>query len=185
MLIDYKRVLCPVQFDKNSLAALAVAKEIATQNKGKLFVMHVVSAHTDPTRVGGAAMAAHDEKVAQEELAKLEKEQLADIDHEVVRRLGNPAEEVGKAEHEFGIDLVVMANARPHRSEPSGARQRRRTGRARSGLPGPDHPRQVGRGRLRAGSRISKVRLWKRSSVFPSSHSVRVEDNPTLSLSHI
>jgi universal stress protein A len=109
MLIDYKRVLCPVQFDNNSLAALAVAKEIAKQNKGKLFVMHVVSAHTDPTRVGGAAMAAHDEKIAQEELAKLEKEQLADIDHEVVRRLGNPAEEVGKAEHEFGIDLVVMA----------------------------------------------------------------------------
>jgi len=109
MLIDYKRVLCPVQFDNNSLAALAVAKEIARQNKGKLFVMHVVSAHTDPTRVGGAAMAAHDEKIAQEELAKLEKEQLADIDHEVIRRLGNPAEEVGKAEHEFGIDLVVMA----------------------------------------------------------------------------
>ncbi len=109
MLIDYKRVLCPVQFDNNSLAALAVAKEIAKQNKGKLFVMHVVSAHTDPTRVGGAAMAAHDEKIAQEELAKLEKEQLADIDHEVVRRLGNPAEEVGKAEHEFGINLVVMA----------------------------------------------------------------------------
>jgi len=109
MLIDYKRVLCPVQFDKNSLAALAVAKEIATQNKGKLFVMHVVSAHTDPTRVGGAAMVGHDEKIAQEELAKLEKEQLGDIEHEVVRRLGNPAEEVGKAEREFGIDLVVMA----------------------------------------------------------------------------
>jgi universal stress protein A len=109
MLIDYKRVLCPVQLDKNSLAALAVAKEIATQNNGKLFVMHVVSAHTDPTRVGGAAMAAHDEKIAEQELAKLEKEQLGDIEHEIIRRLGNPAEEVGKAEHDFGIDLVVMA----------------------------------------------------------------------------
>ncbi len=109
MLIDYKRVLCPVQFDKNSLAALAVAKEIATQNKGKLFVIHVVSAHTDPTRVGGPAMVGHDEKIAEQELAKLEKEQLGDIEHEVVRRLGNAAEEVAKAEHEFGIDLVVMA----------------------------------------------------------------------------
>ena len=109
MLINYKRVLCPVQFDQNSLAVLAVAKEIATQNKGKVFVMHVVSPHTDPTRVGGAALAAHDEKVAEQEMAALEKDQLANIEHEIIRRMGNPAEEITKAEHEYGIDLVVMA----------------------------------------------------------------------------
>jgi universal stress protein A len=109
MLTDYKRVLCPVQFDQNSLAALAVAKEIAKQNKGKLFVMHVVSPHADPTRIGGAAMAAHDEKASEQEMAKLEKEQLGDIEHEAILRLGYPAEEVAKAEHEFGIELVVMA----------------------------------------------------------------------------
>ena len=79
MLINYKRVLCPVQFDQNSLAVLAVAGEIATQNKGKVFVMHVVSPHPDPTRVGGAALAAHDEKVAEQEMAALEKDQLANI----------------------------------------------------------------------------------------------------------
>jgi len=109
MLLDYKRVLCPVQFDKNSLAALAVAKEIAAQNQGQVFVMHVVSPHMDPTRVGGAALAAHDEKVAEKEMAKLEMEQLADCAHQIVRRMGNPAEEITKAEHEFGIDLLVMA----------------------------------------------------------------------------
>ncbi|MGO9061410.1 MAG: universal stress protein [Candidatus Binataceae bacterium] len=109
MLSDYKRVLCPIQFDPNSIAALAVAKEIAKRNNGKLFVLHVVSPHTDPIRVGGAAMAAHDEKVSEQELAKLEQEHLQDIEHEALLRLGHPAEEVAKAEHEFGIDLVVMA----------------------------------------------------------------------------
>jgi len=109
MLTDYKRVLCPVQLDQHSLTTLAVGKEIAKKNNGKLFVLHVVSPHTDPTRVGGAAMAGHDEKVSQQELAKIEREHLGDIEHETLMRLGHPAEEIAKAEHEFGIDLVVMA----------------------------------------------------------------------------
>jgi universal stress protein A len=109
MLTDYKRVLCPVQLDDHSLTTLAVAKELARRNNGKLFVLHVVSPHVDPTRVGGPAMAAHDEKVSEQELATLEREQLSDIEHEVVLRFGHPTEEIVKAEHEFGIDLVVMA----------------------------------------------------------------------------
>ena len=36
MLTDYKRVLCPVQLDDHSLMTLAVAKEIAKRNNGKL-----------------------------------------------------------------------------------------------------------------------------------------------------
>ncbi len=110
MLTNFKRVLCPVQFDdKNSAAALALAKEIAQQNKGKLFVLNVVSPHADPTRVGGAAMAAHDEKLAEQEIARIKREVLADTDHETVLLIGNPAEEIVKAEREYGADLVVMA----------------------------------------------------------------------------
>src|SRR5271155_1130437 len=109
MLTDYKRVLCPVQLDQHSLTTLAVAKDIAKRNNGKLFVLHAVSPHIDPTRIGGAALPAHDEKVSEQELARIEREQLGDIEHEVILRLGHPTEEIVKAEHEFGIDLVVMA----------------------------------------------------------------------------
>ncbi len=109
MLTDYKRVLCPVQLDDHSLMTLAVAKEIAKRNNGKLFVLHAVSPNTDPTRIGGAAMPARDEKVSEQELAAIERQQLSDIDHEIVLRFGHPTEEIIKAEHEFGIDLVVMA----------------------------------------------------------------------------
>jgi universal stress protein A len=110
MLTNFKRVLCPVQFDdKNSVAALAMAKEIVKQNKGKLFVFNAVSPHADPTRMGGAAMAAHDEKVAEQEMARLKKEMLADVEHETILLIGNPAEEIVKAEHAYGTDLVVMA----------------------------------------------------------------------------
>ena len=109
MLTDYKRVLCPVQLDDHSLTTLALAKQIARNNNGKLFVLHVVAPNIDPTRIGGAALPARDEKVSQQELAKLEQEQLKDIEHETILRLGHPAEEIVKAEHEFAIDLVVMA----------------------------------------------------------------------------
>jgi len=109
MLNNFKRVLCPVQFDQNSLAALTLAKQIAKENGGKLIVLNVVSPHADPTRVGGAAMVAHDEKLAEQELARVKRELLGDIDHETVLTIGNPAEEIIKAEHDYGADLVVMA----------------------------------------------------------------------------
>jgi universal stress protein A len=109
MLTNFKRVLCPVQFDQNSLAALGVAKDIATANNGKLIVLSVVSPHVDPTRMGGAAMAAHDEKLAEQELARIKRDTLGGVEHETVLLIGNPAEEIIKAEHDYGADLVVMA----------------------------------------------------------------------------
>src|SRR5690349_5572693 len=109
MLNNFKKVLCPVQFDQNSLAALTVAKEIAQANQAKLVVLNVVSPHADPTRMGGAAMAAHDEKLAEQEIARLNREMLAGVDHETILTIGNPAEEIIKAEHDYGADLVVMA----------------------------------------------------------------------------
>jgi universal stress protein A len=107
--MNYNRVLCPLQFDNHSVATLSVAKDIARLNKGKLFVMHVVSQVSDPTRVGGPSMVVHDEKVAEQRMAELEKEHFGDIDHEIIIRFGHPAEEIIKAEHDFGIELVVMA----------------------------------------------------------------------------
>jgi nucleotide-binding universal stress UspA family protein len=109
MLTSFKRVLCPVQLDPHSEAALATAKEIVKQNSGKLFVLYAVSPHLDPTRIAGAAMPAHDEKAAEQELARLKAQMLGDVEHETVILRGAAAEEIIKAEHDFGIDLVVMA----------------------------------------------------------------------------
>jgi nucleotide-binding universal stress UspA family protein len=109
MLTSFKRVLCPVQLEPHSEAALATAKEITKQNGGKLYVLYVVSLHTDPTRISGPAMPARDAKAAEQELARLKKEMLGDVEHETVLLHGNPTEEIVKAEHDFGIDLVVMA----------------------------------------------------------------------------
>ena len=109
MLTNFKRILCPVQLDKNSATALTMAKDVVKQNSGKLFVLYAVSPHADPTRVGGPAMVAHDEKAAEQEMARLKQEMLSDVEHETVIRIGNPADEIVKAEHDFGVDLVVMA----------------------------------------------------------------------------
>jgi len=103
--------VCPVQSDQNSLVALGVAKQAGKQNSGKLFVMHVV--YPARMRIGSGGVAANDKKIEEQELARLEPEQLKDIEHKVIFRLGNPAEEVLKAEYEFAIDLVVMATQLP------------------------------------------------------------------------
>jgi len=107
MLTSFRRVLCPVQFDQNSTAALGNAKEIAQKNRGKLFVLHVVSPQA--FRVGGLGITAHEKKVAEQEMARLRGEKLSDVEHETIVLIGNPAEEIVKGEHQYGIDLVVMA----------------------------------------------------------------------------
>ncbi len=44
----FKRILCPVDFDSNSLEALRVARELAIREQGTIQVLHVTQP-IDPT----------------------------------------------------------------------------------------------------------------------------------------
>jgi nucleotide-binding universal stress UspA family protein len=49
MSFPFRRILCPVDFDDNSLAALEVAAQIARQNDGTVLLFHVVPMMIAPT----------------------------------------------------------------------------------------------------------------------------------------
>ncbi len=108
MFTHARKILCPAEFNDTFLPALALARQIALQNKGKLYLLHVVRPHLDPSVVGGPALTQHDAKVAEQEMERISMEHLGGVPHETLIRVGDPAEVVLKTEQEFGIDLVIM-----------------------------------------------------------------------------
>ena len=46
---SYQRILCPIDFDENSLAALHAATDLARRSDGTVFVLHVVPMIVQPT----------------------------------------------------------------------------------------------------------------------------------------
>lgn len=110
MLKEFQHILCPVEFEDASLAAIPLAKRIVQENGGVLHVVHVVSDRVDPLQVGGASKIYHDERLAQLRLDGISRAQLEGVRHVMLVRLGAPIDEVIlKAEQELDIDLVVMA----------------------------------------------------------------------------
>jgi len=114
----FHRILCPVDFDENSMAALDLARVIASQNGAQLYLMHVV-----PFPIGATEIMLPSEPIpAWEEGSKLKLEKIADeripeaIASETVTRSGVPAEQIVRAVVELNIDLVVMATHGRERS---------------------------------------------------------------------
>jgi len=97
----FNRILCPIDFGRNSLKALALAKQIASENTAALYVIHVC-----PTTVSASSLAA--EQVARDRLQEIATGQLADVPHELLVTTGDAAERVTKVQLALGIDLVVM-----------------------------------------------------------------------------
>lgn len=107
----FNKILCPVDFDDNSMAALDLACSLAAQNGAQLYLMHV-----DSFPIGATEIMLPSEPIpAWEESSKLRLERIArervpnTIRCEAVTRSGVPAEQIVRAEAELNIDLVVMA----------------------------------------------------------------------------
>ena len=49
MADPFRRILCPVDFDDNSMQALDTAADLARENNGTVFVLHVVPMIVPPT----------------------------------------------------------------------------------------------------------------------------------------
>jgi glycine betaine transporter len=107
MIGDAKNILCPIEFDESFLNVLMLSKQLVQRNAGTLYLMHVVP-EGDPLVIGSAAKPHHDEVLAEQELKRVIQEHLSDVPARIVLRVGDAAEEIIKAEREFGIDLVVM-----------------------------------------------------------------------------
>jgi len=104
----FTRILCPIDFDDNSLDALRMASPLAQENKARLYVLHVVKL-TNPTVISAPLIAEETGRLAREGLDRLSKEELAGVEHETMLRSGHAANEILAAEGDIKADLVVMA----------------------------------------------------------------------------
>jgi CBS domain-containing protein len=112
MALEYRNVLCPVEFDDaNFLLALHTATEFVRESQGRLFVL---TAFPEIVKEPAGTKLYADVNQAQEEyarskMAEVERKELAGIQHELLIMLGDPAETILKAARQVKADLIVMA----------------------------------------------------------------------------
>lgn len=110
MAFPYRKILCPVEFDDNSLMALDKAIEIARH-----FGAAVTSVHVIPlvARFGDFPMPAdvyeRQEKSARTRLAEIVQQKLGGLEHESVVFIGDVIGGILQAVEQFKPDLLVMA----------------------------------------------------------------------------
>ena len=103
----FKKILCPVDFDPNSLLAMRLAAELARERKATLYLIHVLGMPPGPEVAlpfGRMEMAARTrlERLARQKVGSKARYQVAIM-------MGDPALEVLLAAKRRGADLIVMA----------------------------------------------------------------------------
>lgn len=105
-----KKILCPVDFDETSFAALKVACDLAESPDCVLHLLYVVPLIPAPEMGVPIEPFPVTEHEARAELEKLASERLDErVRYKVLTRIGDPAVAILNAVGELGIDAVVMA----------------------------------------------------------------------------
>jgi nucleotide-binding universal stress UspA family protein len=105
-VLQFKRILCPIDFDPNSLAALRLAAELAQERKATLHLLHVVALPSGPEV---ALPFAKMEAAARTRLERTARQIKIKARYEVEVVLGDPGVEVLQVAKHVGADLIVMA----------------------------------------------------------------------------
>src|SRR5271168_389225 len=107
---EFRRILCPVDFDDNSMKALDTAANLARDGNGTVFVLHVV-----PMIITATGMPVYSdlykgqEEAAQAKLLEIAHKRLGGIKYELLIHTGEPAGSILNAEKKVDADVVVMA----------------------------------------------------------------------------
>jgi universal stress protein A len=113
----FLRILSPVDFHENSLAALEYAAQFARQYDATVYLLHVIPTdelhlHREVYRPaeGGGADVHWAEKVSKEKLQEIAHEHVrGGIRHEILTRVGDAAKRILETADEVGAELIVMA----------------------------------------------------------------------------
>jgi universal stress protein A len=99
---QFSNILCPVDFDQNSLAAVPYAAELALERNATLHLLHVL----DPEAFSFGKI----ESAAQTKLEQISHQKLkVGTRYELLVIAGDPAVEILQAATRLNIDLIVMA----------------------------------------------------------------------------
>jgi len=104
----FHKILCPVAFSENAMAALDQAAKLARKDDALLYLIHVEFVPIgDPTKLDPyAKVATQPDKLRLEQIAR---KHLAKVRHQILVQVGRPAEVIEKAAEDLDVDLVAMA----------------------------------------------------------------------------
>jgi universal stress protein A len=103
MRLLFRKILCPIDFDRIAIGAIQLARELAGRDGGLVYLLCVVP--KDRTR-----LKADLEQVAHNSLRGIGRKWFeGKAPYEILVRAGRPARAVLDAAEELGVDVVVMA----------------------------------------------------------------------------
>lgn len=106
-MIRLKKILCPVDFDANSLGALRLASDLAKERKAALRLVHVIAMPPGPEV---ALPFGKMEATARTKLERLARQRIdGKARYEIQIMMGDPGVEVLQAAKRWGADAIVMA----------------------------------------------------------------------------
>ena len=110
MAFPYKTILCPVDFDDNSLVAIDKAVELAKHFASKVLLVHalpiVITFGEIPPP---AAMYEDQEKAARAKLEEIAKAKLGGLEHQSLLFVGDIINCILDAQKKYQPDIVVIA----------------------------------------------------------------------------
>ena len=110
MAFPYKRILNPIDFDENSIKAIAVASDLALCSDGVILLLHVVPLNLLDGGIPSTAETQREKLAASNtKLAEIAHRYTGDARNELSIRLGDLTEEIIKAAIDFNADVIVMA----------------------------------------------------------------------------
>ncbi len=110
MTFPYRRILCPIDFDDNSLAALEVAAKMARQHDGTVYAIHIVPMILPPTGMPiYVDLYKGQEEQAKAKLAEIARKHLAGVKYELHTSVGDPAGAILKTQRITSADIIVMS----------------------------------------------------------------------------
>ncbi len=110
MAYPFKKILCPIDFDENSIAALDAAAEMARQFDATVEVLHIVPiiVQAGGTPIYIDVYTAQEEE-AQAKLRELAKTHLTGVKYELKTSVAQPSVAILHAQKTLGADVIVMS----------------------------------------------------------------------------
>jgi universal stress protein A len=104
MKTRFRRILCPIDFDRISTPALELSVSMAKQNNGRIYLLYIIP------RMEAVGLRADVEQLATDSLRSVARKWLhGKVPYQIIVRTGAPVSGLLKAEAELSIDLVVMS----------------------------------------------------------------------------
>ena len=110
MAAIFLRILCPIDFERDSMDALELARQLAKQNSATVYLLTVIGIPPAATALPPVPIFPNPEFEAESRrrLETLAQDKLAGVPHEVFVASGNAALEILNLAAERRIDLIVM-----------------------------------------------------------------------------